>query len=178
MSTECDIIEDDHELSKIVNCYRCGNYELTLETLDVYNASILPTKALSLSYWIRNHQPAKGGVKINSDLMERLLVPFVSPKPKEQADNFILWVGSGIQRPNQATNCSATNLIPIIGAYDERGVQYIAEHLYKEGFIYQAELASENLVQCYKVQMRFKGWDRYYELQRSNKDSRLAFMAM
>lgn len=161
-----------------VNCPRCGKYEITDEAFTMFERSSLEDKVLSISYWIRQHQSEKGSVRIDSNRMRNLLVPFVSPKPKEQADTFIIWLGGSIRKPNQHVGAKASNLIPVLGAYDEDGVYYIAKYLQGEGFIYDNDLTTNLIKHEYKLSMTFKGWDRYYELQRSNKDSRLAFMAM
>ena len=68
--------------------------------------------------------------------MRLILVPFVAPKVNIQADNFILWLGSTLGRPNQKSNIDIKYLIPIIGAYDESGVEFIANYLLHEKFNY------------------------------------------
>jgi len=161
-----------------INCPRCGKYEITEDAVIEFIRSSLETKTLSVSFWIRQHQKVTKRIKIDFSTMHRIIVPFVPPKPKEQADSFILWVGGVIQRPDQTANSSAGNLIPIIGAYNVNGVNYVAQYLFKEGLIYQDKLGTGIIPDQYQVQLTFKGWDRFYELQQLNKDSRLTFMAM
>lgn len=160
-----------------VNCPRCGKYEITDEAFTMFERSSLEDKVLSISYWIRQHQSEKGSVLIDSNRMRNLLVPFVSPKPKEQADRLLLWIGSNFPKPNDEINFKQENLISLIGAYNSNGVAYIIIFLKDEGVFSSANFLS-NDGGTFEGVLSFKGWDRYDELQRSNKDSRLAFMAM
>ena len=47
-----------------VNCLRCGKFEITNESLTMFQRSELPDKILSISYWIRQNQSQSGRVKI------------------------------------------------------------------------------------------------------------------
>lgn len=172
------VYQDPDRLIYRVNCPRCSKYELTDEAFTMYDKSEEHTKILSVSFWIRQHQKEKGNIEVDLITMRRLLVPFIPLKPREQADSFILWMGRAIHKPNQTAKCSSNNLLSIIGAYDELGVFYIAKHLLDEDLIYEHEVKLGIVPQEYNLQLTFKGWDRYYELQHSNKDSRLVFMAM
>ena len=102
-----------------INCPRCGRFEIAQEALPMFEHSNLPDKILSVSYWIQNHQSdPERFVLINIELMRKLLIDFEAPKPKEQADKFILWLGNSMKKPNQKVGITATNLISILGAYD------------------------------------------------------------
>ena len=116
--------------------------------------------------------------------MRSLLVPFIAPKPKEQADNLLLWIGSNVEKPDAETSVPLSYLLSVIGAVDEKGIQYVANYLKDKGYIthsgfsYSVQDGRRNPpVDLLRAQMTFIGWDRFYELHTSNKDSRLAFMA-
>jgi hypothetical protein len=161
-----------------VNCLRCGKYELTDEALTMFDRSDESTKVLSVSFWIRHHQSEKGRVQIYLDTMRRLLVPFTPVKPREQANNLLLWIGDQLSKPDDEIDVLLDNLIAVIGAYDSNGVDYIYRFLKDEGVFNSANVVHTQEGSFLGATLSFKGWDRYYELQRTNKDSLLAFMAM
>lgn len=163
-----------------LNCPRCGLFHLSKDALIKFERSDNPEKIISVSYWIRQHQ-AESGLPIVIDLkiMRTILeTPFVSPKPIEQANNLILWMGNTLKTPDQNTHIDVIDLTSIIGAYNERGVIYIAGYLLKEGFISNDEMRKGIVPKTYRSNLTFKGWEKYDELKRTSKESRLAFMAM
>ncbi|MFA6598365.1 MAG: hypothetical protein WCS69_11620 [Ignavibacteriaceae bacterium] len=175
-STQCRISEEDYRNLKIVECDNCGEYitdKQTLQTSGSWNQSL---KVL-LSHWTRSHQSDKH-VELTTNLIEQIKTSFTLPKLKEQCDNLILWLGKSATKPNKVVNCFPEQLVSIIGAYDALGVQYIASHLLEDGIINEPKLKVGLLPQVYALQLTFKGWEKYYELQRTNKDSFLVFMAM
>src|SRR3990172_11012155 len=78
-----------------VNCPRCGQFEITDDALIMFQRSNVNNKILSLSYWLRQHQlPSNKFVLVDLQTIRNLLdIPFISPKPKQQADSLILWMG-------------------------------------------------------------------------------------
>ncbi len=110
--------------------------------------------------------------------MRMILVPFIAPNVNEQTKNLILWMGNTLVKPNQKTHIEMMNLIPIIGAYDVPGVDYVARHLLREGIIEDEEMSKGLVPKILKAKFTFKGWGKYDELKKISKDSRLAFMAM
>jgi hypothetical protein len=156
-----------------IYCTRCGKFEVTDSAITMFQNSEINTKPLSLSYWIRQRQTKESKVIIDLNLMRKLLVNFEPPKPREQADNLLLWIGSNVKKPDAVIIRSFNDLISIVGAVDEANVIYLAQYLNDQKYIIY-KYSSTQL----HAQMTFNGWDRYYELQKSNKESRLAFMAM
>ncbi|MDR3667404.1 MAG: hypothetical protein P4L35_11225 [Ignavibacteriaceae bacterium] len=106
--------------------------------------------------------------------MRKLLVPFKPPKPKEQADNLLRWIGSTLKKPDEQASKHYSHLISVVGAVDASNINYIANYLHKQEYII-IQTSSNNAL---FANMTFKGWDRFDELEKSSKDSRLAFMAM
>jgi Zn ribbon nucleic-acid-binding protein len=166
-----------------VECPRCGIYELTKDALLKYQKNDLGDKILSLSYWIRQHQSKDKPVAIDLTKMRSLLVPFETPKPLEQAQKLLLHLGNQAIKPSDSVDCSLTEVISIIGAIDTEDVKFNLDFLKRRGLVFvnnpstNRQLVDENF-KNFSASLSHEGWDRYYELQRSNKDSRLAFMAM
>lgn len=176
-NSQATVEEFPDKLIYKVNCPRCGKYEITDEAFTMFERSSLEDKVLSISYWIRQHQSEKGNIKINEEKIRKLLVPFVPPKPIEQGNKLLLWIGNNFPRPNDKINLVFNDLISEIGAYDADGAEYILKHLLeKEEIFSKGDYWRDK--KGFSGVMSFKGWDRFDELQRSNKDSRLAFMAM
>lgn len=171
-----EIKQDGYGRKIIVSCPNCGKYVITglaMEQCD-YKSAINRAK---ISHWIRTHQ-AKTPVELTSKKIEDIIKNFTLPSPREQADNMIIWMGENYPKPNDTVNSELNKLVASIGAYDYEGVKYVLDFLNEQGmFVYfEAEFMTKDRV--FRCVMSFRGWDRYYELQRSNKDSRLAFMAM
>ncbi|MDR3665809.1 MAG: hypothetical protein P4L35_03090 [Ignavibacteriaceae bacterium] len=156
-----------------IYCTRCGKFEVTDSAITMFQNSEINTKPLSLSYWIRQHQTKESKVIIDLNLMRKLLINFEPPKPREQSDNLLLWIGSNVKKPDAVVIRPFNDLISIVGAVDEANVIYLSQYLNEQKYIVYKYSSTQM-----HAQMTFNGWDRYYELQRSNKESQLAFMAM
>jgi hypothetical protein len=178
MSTEtnrcpiCTSTEKNHAILDgriYYDCPRCGEYEITDNAVNLFHYNNLDTKLLSLSYWIRKHQSVDYTPYIDTDIMKKLLIPFEPLKPNEQANNLLLWVGDNVGKPDGLASESPSNLISMIGAIDESNVLYVLDYLKQQGYI------THNIAE---IQMTFKGWERYDELKKLTKDSKLVFMAM
>jgi len=157
-----------------VICYKCGQYEITRIAAVIFDNSELNTKTQALSYWIKHHQlPNNQFVYIDSGVLNKLLEPFVEPKPKEQANNLILWLGDNLKKTSELLEIQWEEAESILGTTDSKGVLYVVDHLRSSGYLTDMQLTGPL---C--IGLTFAGWDYYDELQRSNKNSRLAFMAM
>jgi hypothetical protein len=103
------------------------------------------------------------------------------PKPQEQADNLILWIGGTQVIPEKYTSTTERRLAAVIGTAvtpgtsDEPGWAWLHSQLVNSGLfsVRSAENGS-------KVEFRLSmdGWSRYQELTRRAVASRTAFMAM
>lgn len=161
----------------IYNCPRCGSFSISFEALQDIDFDEYPSTRAILSYWIRTHQ-SNVLLQLTREKIKDILESTSLPKPREQANNLILWMGNTLTKPQQKTSISLTSLTSIIGAYDKMNVFYIAEHLSNDHLIVEEDIKIGSIPKLFKAQLTFKGWERYDELQRLTKDSRLAFMAM
>lgn len=184
-SSKCPICNSETNVEEIserdlynVTCPRCGSFTILDDALTMFQRSKLADKVLSLSFWIRKNQITDSKTFINIVTIRNLLIPFVAPKVNEQADNLILWMGNTLVKPNQQTSIETNLLIPIVGAYDASGVDYIARYLLSEGIISEEAMSKGLVPKIIKAKLTFNGWAKFDELKRTSKDSRLAFMAM
>lgn len=180
------IVENYSEKDVIkANCSRCGKYEISEIALTYFQRNDIPHKTLSVSYWIRQNQIDGRYVQIDLESLRHVINILNIPKPLEQANRLLLWMGDNISKPNEETDISLNDLISIVGAYDEDGIKYIADYIKDSGFIKHRGFAYTIIdgernppIDLLRATMTFNGWEKYYELKVSNKDSRLAFMAM
>jgi nucleoside 2-deoxyribosyltransferase len=168
---------------KIVKCNRCGKYEISETTISFFTSFNVRQAAL-ISHWIRINQ-SDSVINLDEDKIKSILNNARLPKPKEQADNLLNWIGESLEKPDGETNIPLRLLISTIGCIDGEGVKYVVDYLKKQdyinhmGFTISFSEGERNPPEDLLIaKMTFKGWDRYYELQQINKDSRLAFMAM
>lgn len=165
-----------------IKCTICGNFIISDEAETYYGNNQEQDWIPLISYWIKSHQ-AKKPIEILRLTIKSIIDTTQLPKVKEQADNLLLWIGENVQKPNGYTLIPINYLIPIVGAVDEANVIYIAEYLKKQGYINHKDfqysvITKKPAIKDLDAQMTFKGWDKYDELKRTSKDSRLAFMAM
>lgn len=160
-----------------INCKRCGKFKIShqvLSNIHVYDEQI---KRALLSHWIRINQ-GNVELELTLDKVKNILENNSLPKPKEQANNLIHWIGTKLTKPDEEFFESLENLISVVGAYDSSGVDYVFQYLKDEGIFHSYSFEDSQDVHKRGVTLSFKGWDHYYELKHKNKDSRLAFMAM
>lgn len=185
----CNTIAKEHPNNGadvfIIDCPRCGHYEIdgTSSAYFLHNDDEL--KSVKLSHYIRKNFNGKNRIKINRIKVKDLIENFELPKPKEQADNLLFWIGEDLKTPDGMTEVLLNDLISIIGAQNEKGVEYIANYLKDEGYIHHLGFATVSqghspmpIHSQLKAFMTFKGWDRYYEILNESVESKIVFMAM
>ncbi|MFA7420208.1 MAG: hypothetical protein WCZ90_11035 [Melioribacteraceae bacterium] len=169
--------------SNFVVCKRCGKY--ILETTACMNSEIdkhTNGRAI-ISYWLRNHQ-YKDPTTLTTQSIKEVLQNIQLPSISEQIDNLLLYLGNHAVKPSALIEKSADEVTSLIGCVDEEDLFYHLKQLQYDGLIsrFQELDNTEPLEWEYlgliKAQITHKGWSKYYELLNSNKNSRLAFMAM
>lgn len=176
-SPDCRITTDDHEFVKIVDCKRCGMYSINDLDIRICDFSdVLKTSVIS--YWLRNNK-SESAIHLDKNIIENILKNNSLPQPKEQIDSLLLYLGDRAIKPSEKIEAEIAPITSIIGAVDENDVRYHLYHLWRNNLLFSVDSLSDtvNYGKC-DVQLTHEGWDRYYELKSSNKDSKLAFMAM
>jgi hypothetical protein len=95
-----------------MNCPACGEFTFHdlafhIEELDKINNY----KAI-LSYWIRNHQSPSNKIFLSADLVRDILRTTQLPKPQEQADNLLLYIGEKVNKPDELFHKKNTRVSP------------------------------------------------------------------
>ena len=165
-----------------VECPRCGSFCFTrtakhkLKSLEAEENDW----RWKLSYWIRKGQEKNQPPEINSNLLKAIMDDMELPKPIEQANNLIRWLGDNLSRPEEKITVDPFLIASIVGCKDGQGVHYIASHLGDEELItyeFQSEIGI-SAPYSVTIGLTFKGWDKYEELSRGVSTGNIAFMAM
>ncbi|MBU1101960.1 MAG: hypothetical protein KKA84_16305 [Bacteroidetes bacterium] len=164
----------DHKERMDVRCKRCGSFKITKTALREIDIEKYPDWSIRFSYWIRNHQDSTSRKELDRNLVNKLIELIELPKPKEQADILINWIGKMAKFPEEIIEFNYHDTLPIIGASTYLGVKYIVDHLINEGFL----TGTINDLDSFSGMITFNGWERYDSLQHTSSESRLAFMAM
>jgi hypothetical protein len=177
----CDFLPGSEWGHSIHDCPRCGAFAI-IGTATGILPSLLGNNSIDrsvLSHLIRKAQhPPRPVTIFQSDLPAYLKAPPL-PKPREQADNVLLWVGTKQNSPSVFARCQITFLAATIGAAisgaSEDACQWLLNHLEHEKLI---EIRPNEPSGSVAMKLSMKGWDRHEELRRSSVPSRIAFMAM
>jgi len=179
-STLINCILSDFERFVEFNCPKCGKFKLSCGKFKLSNMTRLPKNLIAesnnaaiISYWLQNHQ-SKNLIYLTFDLINKIITSTTLPKPQEQADNLILWLGNNTKEYGKPIQINYSIIASVIGAVGENEVMYIIEHVAERNLVYNTFDSSMS----FDGYLTFEGWERYNEFQRIHKDSRLAFMAM
>lgn len=169
----------------IVDCPRCGRFEISGTALTLFQNSEEKDKVLSVSFWLRKNQSdnIKRFVTLDSKNLRELLVPFIPLRPIEQANNLLLWVGNKIKKADERVVIPLRILISVTGSSDEDELHYVIRYLMEQGLLENASSIkalsfNKDEPRLFEAKMTFSGWSKYDELLRVNEESHLVFMAM
>lgn len=174
--------EDDYGRKLLVDCPRCGKYCLEGKGLthsqDFSNPKIMPV----ISYWIRKHQ-AETPPTIDKDKLSAIIKENYLPSNIQQVENLINYFGDNAKSPSDSVDGNVCKLVAVIGCSTENDIRYHLDYLKHRDIIYVGSPSTdspfiENPFKIFTACLTHLGWEKYYELQRTNVDSRLAFMAM
>lgn len=163
------------------SCMRCGTFELSgtvKATLGHEFSDADDLKRAVLSHAVRRMQRSTEWPMLNSHSCRQILEQSSLPKPAEQAQNLILWLGQTAEASDSVVIESCEALQAIIGGRRPESVHYVASHLAKGGFISYDRTDKSKSTPPLTFQMKFEGWEYYDQLENESTDSRIVFMAM
>jgi len=171
---KAEIIQGPHNDYVDIGCPKCGNYQTS--NYAVYSSELFKNddKKPVLSHWIRKNQKIGERLKINADIINKIIGEYELPNLIEQTENFIRLIGDSVKKPDEFYINQYHYIASIIGSYDGSGVRYIADHLFKTGIV-KAMVDSGNDLQVY---LTYPGWEYYDKIKEISLDSRVTFMAM
>jgi hypothetical protein len=115
---------------------------------------------------------------VSSELLKNILENTELPRPQEQLENLILWLGE--TQPNMgATIEPEDNVIAAIGVVDVSSLGFLVSQAVDAGLMKgeAMEYAGGGCV-IHSLQLTLAGWQLFENLQRGKSTGRIAFMAM
>jgi hypothetical protein len=168
------------------NCHRCGSFILsgTLEATIETKFNEKPLRRSLMSHTLRRmQQPRNKHLRVITDNEDDLPTFWRDerlPTPQQQADNLILWIGDNQETSSKAASVDRSELAAWIGLpislpkdsseWAWLNSQLKEEQLYEVGDIRQGHILD--------LKLTMKGWTKYQDLRKTQKESRTAFMAM
>lgn len=186
METPCPVCHT--ELRKVESrgdryffeCLRCGPYSLS-GTARVVLAEHLSREegvATKVSYALYRMTKQEPWAMLTSDLVESIIRNTELPRPLEQLDNLVLWLGDKQSNMGAAVAIS-DDAIAATGAVDSISVGFLVSQAVDVGLIsgiVKRVISGEYLIPS--IQLTLRGWERFEVLQRGKASGRNAFMAM
>jgi len=159
----------------IYRCKNCGWFQLTSTTVSLLPSKLQESRAsaiLSHAIWkMHNHSEIEEIVELTRDHIDSILENSTLPKPSEQINNFIIWVGDNSNFFGDIKPFRDRDIQEKIGALNGQNIGQIITSL-GEKVPKLIKTNSDNVL------LTIDGWQRYEELKRVVHDSRNAFMAM
>jgi len=164
--------QSENSLSDIdVDCPRCGKLKVSGEANNDQLKKLNSKERFLVSYYVRNNK---------FDFLTREIVQNIKenhqlPRPKEQIDNAILFLGNETKFLGQKYYdfSNVMNLASIIGVVDKTNYNIIFSELYEKSFLKRQDGggSGERL-----IELTIEGWNYYEKLCTS--ESKQIFMAM
>ena len=178
-----------NEFSSEYGCPRCGIYWIE----DFFSRNSLPNilggdkrKIAALSHWIRiKHEviskepPDANGYRKSINLDEQLVNSIINnppPTPAEQADRFVLWLGS--KAPGEYISFQLQDQLSLIGSATPEELRIAIDYLIRKGLVQGKIIRTSSGLSCVDVALSLEGWQYCEKLKRGAADSHKAFMAM
>lgn len=166
------------------NCPRCGRFEISEEGkwwIEDHQPNLNEGKRDYISFRIRQEtERAESPIKITEEYLQRWLKNVDFPKPPEQANNLILWLGRQARHQDGFSGYlvkNQTELASIVGCNRNRdSVGFLVRYLNEQKLLDSDDTTRPT--DSFGLRLSIPGWERFQELQTKVLDSRIAFMAM
>lgn len=163
-------------------CKRCGRYRISpiVKMMLKDTCTHDETQRAVLSHAVRKMQAGTEWPMLTQAYYQRVLQQFTLPKPAEQAQNLLLWLGQAVKASDATATVGCEALQAIIGAQRPESVYYVADYFVDQGIITHNKMHKSFGYETppLTLGMKFEGWERYEQLKNESGDSRTAFMAM
>ncbi len=159
---------------KVYECPNCGVFKISGDVVRNSEPEWIggdKVKASIVSHTIRRQQRQGFIPELTTYSIENIIKNVTIPTPKQQADNFIIWLGNHLEDPGEFVQIEQDKIIALIGAISGRGIRFILDYLINEGFL-EGDSASR------KFRLTINGWEQFEKLKHGFIYTRKAFMAM
>jgi hypothetical protein len=175
-TSQSNILRVSFGVGEVVNCSRCGDFEVSHVTVDDLGLPFtIPKKQALASYTIRKMQTPGARRPLLTTAFFHELETRALPTPAEASDNLIRWIAEkidGSPGTQIAIVWDNPGLWSAIGAISERDVVWIVDSLKGRGLL----SGSATNAQHYG-NLTARGWERFEELKLAQIVSRFAFFA-
>jgi len=159
-----------------VICSNCGTYGISLEFYednfgDNYGKLTIQNLAI-LAHSIYRQEPNLP--LLNNDFVDQVLKINNLPTASEQLNNLIIFMGTNLAGPGESITIEADTLIAKIGALSVQSVIWNITNAIDSGLIE----ANQAMTIFNNTTLSLRGWERFQDLQKSDNNSKKAFMAM
>lgn len=161
-------------------CMRCGSFEVSMTAGVMLEHPIAENdrQRAVLSHAIRKMQGSADCPFLSSDSLQQILKSNALPRPVEQADNLLLWLGEAAEASDSFVTIDCETLQAIIGGLHVESVYYVANHLLNQHLISFERADKSKATPPLKFQLTFYGWEQFERLKKDSIDSKTVFMAM
>ncbi len=178
----CDYSLKDHNSKgnfEHFDCPRCGLFCLSGSAIAVLPAKLKTDNdaRAKISHALRRSQEVNLEAVLDTYMIDEILKKSL-PKPKEQVDLYVRWLGRNISGPGEVLGLFYENHGGIIGAKTERGFYYIVNQMIDSGLLSYRGVLNNPIEAPIRATLSFSGWERYENLQKGAASYRKAFMAM
>jgi hypothetical protein len=164
----------------LCECPRCGPYSISYEAQQdlapLLSRSVTSSARLShaLYYMTKREQ----WVLVTTELLNNILDNTELPRPQEQLENLILWLGEA--QPNMGATIQAEDdAIAAVGVVDVSSLGFLAGQAIDAKLL--KGISSEvmdGVWRIHSLQLTLAGWQLFENLRRGKSTGRVAFMAM
>lgn len=159
-------------------CPRCGHYRIEYVAKAYLQHDWNETKSAILSHAIYKMQKHGEVPSLDQSMINRILQNPL-PKPMEQINNFVLWLGDHTSGLGDRIDVKKLTLQTEIGALSVNGIDVIVDYLLKKNFMKVTKTAGTmDSVSLLKLELTIEGWEWYENLKQGNLTNQRAFMAM
>jgi hypothetical protein len=166
------------------DCPRCGKFWLVGTAAEALRQLILRgviNKSV-LSHRLRRRFDARQNPIVLYETDLQLYVGDTAlPKPQEQTDNLILWIGDSQKTPDDWAQGTPQRIAAIVGAAkttdrsDEPGFNWLYSQIAGSGLFDKTDSNNGSEI---RLRLKMTGWKLYDELRKRVLESHTAFMAM
>lgn len=155
-------------------CISCDTFRVTRSAAPGLQRALEPDAMLRATLrWKLRQMQGRGQVPtIDSALVSKLDSLGPLPRPLEQAENLLLWLGENSspgERPQLMSQLHGVS----VGAVGDENFAWLVEAMIAQGWL-DGSLNSMGA----RVRLTLQGWERYHLLKKGHVERRVAFMAM
>jgi hypothetical protein len=164
------------------SCPRCSDFDLPYHFNVTYLLNNDNRKIAALSHWIRikyesiKKDKTKAPPIILNEQLVNSIIKNPPPKPAEQADSFVLWLGS--KAPGENIEFQLKDQLSLIGSATSEELSIAIDYLIRAGLVQGKIMRTGGGLMGVDIALSFEGWQYYEELKRGATESHKAFMAM